>query len=132
MKNFDEDAWSKTKALLRENLSAPRLEHPDFVNSRVLEEIEQLREHSGRATFPLRWLAWSGVAALLVAGVLAVVVLPQQGGGRRSDAEFISQVVTARAELPQLSVSEFRAPDKRGVVIWIDGADYIPAENTVR
>lgn len=131
MKNFDESAWAKTKSLLRENLSAPRLEHPDFVNSRVLEEIERLRVRPGPAMFPLRWLAWPGIAALLVAGLLALVVLPQQSG-RRSDEEFISQVVTARAELPQLSVSEFRAPDRRGVVIWIEGADYIPAENSVR
>ena len=35
-------------------------------------------------------------------------------------------------EGPRLSVSEFRAPDERGVVIWIEGADYIPAENSVR
>ena len=60
-----------------------------------------------------------------------MVFLPREAG-RRSDSEFISQVVSARAEMPQLSVSEFRVPDESGVVIWIEGADYIPAENSVR
>ena len=131
MKNFDETEWARTKSLLREHLTAPQLEHPDFVNHRVLEEIERLRVRSRPAIFSLRWLAWPGAAALLCAGVLTMVFLPRESG-RRSDSEFISQVVSARAEMPQLSVSEFRVPDERGVVIWIEGADYIPAENSVR
>ncbi|MET0253312.1 MAG: hypothetical protein ABW214_04715 [Terrimicrobiaceae bacterium] len=131
MKNFDETEWAKTKSLLREHLTAPQLEHPDFVNRRVLEEIERLRVRSRPAIFSLGWLVWSGAAALLCAGVLTMVFLPRESG-RRSDSEFISQVVSARAEMPQLSVSEFRVPDERGVVIWIEGADYIPAENSVR
>ena len=60
-----------------------------------------------------------------------MLFLPRETG-RRSDSEFISQVVSARAEMPQLSVSEFRIPNERGVVIWIEGADYIPAESSVR
>lgn len=131
MKNFDEKEWAKTKALLREHLTAPRLEHPDFVNSRVLEEIERQRKTPQAALFPLRWLAWSGVAAILGAGLLTIIYLPQETG-RRSESEFISQVISARAEIPQLTVSEFGAPDDRGVVIWIEGADYIPAESSVR
>jgi hypothetical protein len=131
MKNFDETEWSKTKSLLREHLTAPQLEHPDFVNQRVLEEIERLRKRPPPAIFPLRWLAWSGVAAIFCAGLLTVTFLPREAG-RRSEADFISQVISARAEIPQLSVSEFRVPDERGVVIWIEGADYIPAENSVR
>ncbi len=132
MKNFDEKEWAKTKSLLREHLQAPRLEHPDFVNSRVLQEIERLKRTSRpAASFSLRWLAWTGVAAILCAGLMTMLFLPNETG-RRSDTEFISQVVTVRAEIPQLSVSEFRVPNERGVVIWIEGADYIPAENAVR
>jgi hypothetical protein len=132
MKNFDETEWDKTKSLLREHLTARRLEHPDFVNQRVLEEIERLRKRpSPPVFFPLPWLAWPAVVAILCAGLLAVTFLPREAGSR-SEAEFISQVITARAEIPQLSVSEFRIPDERGVVIWIEGADYIPAESSVR
>lgn len=131
MKNFDEADWQKTRALLREHLTAPGLEHPDFVNSRVLEEIEREKKSRTPAFVPLRGLAWAGIAAIILAVVLTLVVLPHHVG-RRSDGEFISQVVTARAEMPQLSVSEFRAPDERGVVIWLEGVDYIPAEDSVR
>ena len=113
--------------------TSPKLvkSNSDFVNRRVLEEIERLRVRSRPAIFSLGWLVWSGAAALLCAGVLTMVFLPRESG-RRSDSEFISQVVSARAEMPQLSVSEFPVPDARGVVIWIEGADYIPAENSVR
>jgi hypothetical protein len=131
MKNFDEADWAKTKSLLREHLTAPQLEYPDFVNSRILEGIARQKQRHDSPVVPLRWLAWSGVLALLIAAVLTLLVLPHEVG-RRSEAEFISQVVTARAEMPQLSISEFRAPDKRGVVLWIEGAEYIPAENSVR
>ncbi|HEY5704510.1 MAG TPA: hypothetical protein VIS96_02935 [Terrimicrobiaceae bacterium] len=131
MKNFDETEWARTKSLLREHLTAPPLAHPDFVNHRVLEEIERSRKKPRPAIFPLRWLVWSGAAAIACAALLTMTFLPREGG-RRSHSEFISQVVSARAEMPQLSVSEFRVPDGRGVVIWIEGADYIPAENSVR
>ncbi|MGB9275935.1 MAG: hypothetical protein WCC08_11940 [Terrimicrobiaceae bacterium] len=131
MKSFEDEEWARTKALLRKGLTAPRLEHPDFVNSRVLEEIERVPMRKYPALLPLRWLAWSGAAAIFCAGLLTMVFLPLETG-RRSDSEFNSQVVSARAEMPQLSVSEFRIPNERGVVIWIEGADYIPAESSVR
>jgi hypothetical protein len=78
MKNFDEKEWAKTKSLLREHLTAPRLEHPDFVNSRVLEEIERIRKTSRPAPFPLRWLAWPAFAAILFAGLLTMLYLPKE------------------------------------------------------
>jgi hypothetical protein len=131
MKNFDEEEWARTKGLLRKGLTAPQLEHPDFVNSRVLEEIGRVAMPKRPVLLPLRWLVWSGIAAIFCAALLTMLFLPR-GTGRRSDSEFISQVVSARAETPQLSVSEFRIPNERGVVIWIEGADYIPAENSVR
>ena len=131
MKNFDEADWQKTRVLLREHLTAPGLEHPDFVNSRVLEEIEREKKPRTSTLISLRGLAWSGIAAIVLAVLLTLVVLPHQVE-RRSEGEFISQVVLARAEMPQLSVSEFRAPDERGVVIWLEGVDYIPAEDSVR
>ena len=131
MKSFDEEEWARTKALLRKGLTAPRLEHPDFVNSRVLQEIGRVPMPKRPALPPLRWLAWSGIAAIFCAGLLTMLFLPRETG-RRSDSEFISQVVSARAGMPQLSVSEFRIPNERGVVIWIENADYIPAESSVR
>jgi hypothetical protein len=132
MMNSDDPNWQKTRALLREHLTVPPLAHPDFINSRVLEEIaRESRSPSPRRDFSLRWLVWPGVTALLMAGLLTVVLLPREFG-RRSRDEFISQVVSARAETPQLSVTQFPVPGERGVVLWVEGADYIPAGESMR
>ena len=136
MKNSDpNDAeWAKTRELLREHLApVPPLRNADFINSRVMEAIEHdAREKAERPPlFSLHWLTASGLGALAAAALLIAVVLPHQYTPRNSE-EFISQVVDARAGNPDLSVSSFKAPEERGVVLWIDGADYIPPEKTVR
>ncbi|CAN5561403.1 hypothetical protein BH09VER1_BH09VER1_38880 [soil metagenome] len=136
MKNSDPDdaEWAKTRELLRKHLvPVPPLRNPDFINSRVMEAIErETREKAARPTlFSLRWLTATGLGALAAAALLMVVVLPRQYTPRNSE-EFISQVVDARSGNPDLSVSSFKAPEDRGVVLWLDGVDYIPPEKTVR
>ena len=131
MKSFDETEWARTKSELREHLSSPRLHDADFVRGRIVGESEPQPQRATPEMLPLKWLAWSGVFSLLLATGLTALVLPQQAGGR-VHADFRSQAISARAELPNLSVSKFQAPDKLGVVIWIEGADYIPAEAAVR
>ena len=101
------------------------------MNSRVVEEINQQPQRARPETVSLRWLAWSGACSLLVAAGLTALVLSEHVGWR-SDTDFSSQVISARAELPNLSVSEFQAPDQRGVVLWVEGATYIPAEVSVK
>ncbi len=132
MKNSEDPSWEKTRSLLRENLSVPPLRNPDFINTRVMEAIERAEREPARAPlFSLRWLAFSGAGILTVALLLSIFVLPSQFPPR-SESEFISQVIDARAGLPRVSVTQFRAPDERGVVLWLDGADYIPADAPVR
>lgn len=132
MKNFDETQWAKTRDLLREHLAAPAPEYPEMINSRVLEAIEREGRAVRRpAAVSLRWLAWSGVGLLATAALLSVVFLPGQMGPR-SEQDFISQVIDARAETPPLSVTSFAAPDKRGVVLWVEGAAYIPPEKALQ
>jgi hypothetical protein len=97
----------------------------------MIDDIDREPPRAAPKMLPLRWLAWSGVCSLLVATGLTILLLPQQAGGRR-DADFNSQVISVHAEVPSLSVSKFQAPDERGVVIWIEGADYIPAEAMMR
>ncbi len=129
MKNFDDPAWEKTRALLRENLPVPPLSHPDFVNSRVREEIR--RPGPRRPVEPFHWLAWAGAASLAAAIVFSAVLLPGQFTPR-SEGDFISQVIDARAGESRLSVTQFSVPDDGGVVLWIDGVDFIPADQMVR
>lgn len=133
MKNFDDNdpEWAKTRSLLRESLQASRLEHPDFINSRVLEAIERMEKPKTSGVPLLRRLIFAGAGALAAAVILTLTILPGQMGPR-GEGEFISQVIDARANTPQLSVSSFRAPGERAVVLWIEGADYIPADQTVR
>lgn len=131
MKSFDETEWARTKSELREHLRTPRLRGADLVNSRLVEEIEPQPPCATPKMLPLGWLVWSGAFSLLLATGLTALVLPRQPGGR-GDLDFSSQVISVRAELPKLSVSEFQAPDKRSVVIWIEGADYLPAGAAVR
>lgn len=136
MKNSEPDdaEWAKTRSLLRAHLTPPPpLRNPDFINAQVSEAIErEARKEAARPPlFSLRWITLSGFGALAAAALLMAVVLPRQFSPRSSQ-EFISQVVDARSEMPDLSVSSFNAPGDRGVVLWIDGADYIPPEQNVR
>jgi hypothetical protein len=101
------------------------------VKNRTLREVNQQPPRAAPEMLPLKWLGWSGAFSLLLAIGLTALVLPQQFE-RRSAVDFNSQVIFARADSSDLSVSEFQAPDQRGVVIWIEGADYIPADATVR
>ncbi len=133
MKNSEEDPnWPKMRSLLKENLVVPPLQNPDFINARVMEAIERSEREPERAPlFSLRWLSFSGASLLAIALLISVFYLPSQFAPR-SEGEFISQVIDARAGLPKLSVTQFQAPGERGVVLWLDGVDYIPADAPVR
>jgi hypothetical protein len=129
----DDPQWEKTRSLLREHLAAPALPHPDFLNNRVLEAIEREDFASSRGSKPvaLRWLVWPGLAAVAMAVLLTAVFLPREFGFP-SEQAFISHVVEARSENPRLSVTSFPVPNELGVVIWIEGESFIPAEEPVQ
>lgn len=135
MKNSDDLQWNPTRELLREHLVVPPLDHPDFINSQVLATIRH--EQAQAATGPTRpiWslgrLLWPGFAALAAAILFSVFLLPRDFGARESGA-FISQVIEVEARNPQTSVTYFQVPDEGGVVLWIDGVDYIPATHRVQ
>ncbi len=130
--NSDAD-WEKTRRLLREHLAAPPpLAHPEFLNHRVLEAIEREDRAPRRPLFSLPRLAWAGAMLLVAAGAITAVLQPGRGDSRSAE-EFISQVVAARSSSPRLSVTAFRPETgDRGVVLWIEGADFIPASEPVR
>lgn len=123
--------WEAIRGALRAQ-DVPPLNHPDFLNARVREAIEKSATAPRLSPLPSLkpLLGWS-FALIFSALLLAVLWLPQEMG-LRSEEEFISQVIEARAGTPQMSVTSFRAPDSRGVVIWIEGTDYIPPEAPVR
>ena len=124
----EREAWISLRGSLKEHLAAPQLPHPDFVNARVLEEISRENRSPKRS---LGWLVWPGLASLAAAALLALVLLPE-AMGPRGDGAFSSQIVSAQAGAPELSVSSFAVPGQRGVVIWIDGVADIPQQEPVQ
>jgi len=135
MKNSDDLQWNPTRQLLREHLVVSPPEHPDFINSQVLAAIRREAALASvvpaKPTWSLGRLLWPGFATLAAAVLLSVFLLPRDFAGRGSGA-FISQVLTAQAMDPKTSVTSFQVPDEGGVVLWIDGVDYIPATHRVQ
>lgn len=123
--------WDKTRSLLRQHFGEPKLKHPDFINSGVLEAIDRLdRKEIKRPFFPLHRLAWAGVFGLLAAAVLTGIFLPGELSSHGQGA-FLSQVIDVRSDNPNVSISTFQSPDDRGVVLWVEGTDFIPANQPV-
>lgn len=135
MKNSDDPQWNPTRQLLREHLVVPPPDHPDFINSQVLAAIRREKAWSLSApaspTWSLGRLLWPGFATLAAAILLSVFLLPRDFAGRGSEA-FISEVIAAQAMDPKTSVTSFQVPDEGGVVLWIEGVDYIPATHRVQ
>ncbi|MEX1119065.1 MAG: hypothetical protein WEB60_09750 [Terrimicrobiaceae bacterium] len=128
----EREAWNQLRATLVSELAPPAIAHPDFINSRVLEAIERDRRvsrPSGNSL--LRRLVFAGLASVSTAAVITLIFLPDSFR-RPSESEFISQVVSARAGNPKVSVSSFHTRDDRGVVIWIEGTQPIPSDEIVR
>jgi hypothetical protein len=132
MMNSDQDDpnWLRARELLRKHLEVPPLQNPDFINSQVMNAIRH-EERPARPPVSLFRLAWAGAFMLIVALVVSVAFLPREFGFR-DESEFISHVVAARAETSRLSVTSFRSPADRGVILWIEGSEYIPASEPVR
>lgn len=119
-------SWPAVRSALKAAAGDIRVPHPDFLTHRVLEEIERQRATPRRAAGLWR-LAWAGALCLVLAGVLTAVFLPRDSGGN-----FSTTVVTAWTPEPGISAEAFAVPGGRGAVIWIDGAEFIPARESVR
>jgi hypothetical protein len=120
---------------LREKVIRPssRMACPngDFFNTRVMEKIRALEDRPPTRPPSIASLIWVGATCLFAAALISVCLLPA-AFRVRSESEFLSQVVSARAENPSISAYAFQAPNDRGAVIWIEGADFIPAGENVR
>ncbi len=124
------DEWKALRGLLVAELQPAPMPSPDFVNARVLEQIER-DARPVRKSPQVQRLAFAGIFSLASAAVISLIFLPDSFR-RPDDSEFISQVISASSGNPIASVSSFRIPDEPGVVIWVEGTKFIPPEESMR
>jgi hypothetical protein len=127
--NQDRSDARRLGQLLRSALEPGSLRHGDFLNARVIESIsreERAPVREGAVLFPIRRLVFGGVFCLLAAVALSFVLLPRDGG-RMDEAALISQVLSAHSSDPQLYAYSFNVPSAKASVLWISGAEFIPA-----
>ncbi|GAB4177239.1 MAG: hypothetical protein Fur0032_17380 [Terrimicrobiaceae bacterium] len=121
-------AWQAIRAELSEALRPPPLEHGEFINARVMEVIgrEDVRPAGSSG-----WVWRLALGLLSAAVVLSLVFVPDvlRPGG---SSGFASQVIAVRAVHPHISVATFHLPDESGVVVWLEGAPYIPEGDQLR
>lgn len=116
--------WPTLRSTLRQSASEIPLPHPDFLNSQILREIA--REIPPRPRAGLARLAWAGAFCVLTAAVLTAIFLP------RDIRDISTTVVSAAPAKPSVSASSFQTPGGKSSVIWLDGVDYIPADERVQ
>jgi hypothetical protein len=122
----DRDRWLALGAAMRSGLAEKPSISLDVINHRVAEAIAQ-----PAAPLPsLKKYFWMGLGSLAAATLVTLAFLPSIFP-ERSEEEFISHVIDVRAERPELSISIFDVPDQSAVVLWIDGDDYIPPDQTI-
>jgi len=123
-------SYQKLRDELRAAATETKLEHPDFINAQVLEEI---RRDQKRKRPPRRMggFALAGGFLTAFAIVLTAILLPQVQDPIPHD-QLVTRVIEQKTGSPEVFASTFRAPDGHGVVIWLEGIDYIPAEQEIR
>lgn len=124
----ERDDWKAIRSELKTALCPPPLEHGDFINSRVMEAIS--RDERPRGHSPTGLLRWA-LGCVAVAVIIALVWVPDVMRPGASSG-FGSQIVAVRAVHPEISAAAFNLPGENGVVIWLEGAPYIPEGDQLR
>lgn len=116
--------------LLRENAAAAHPPHPEFINTSVLERIQRDDPLPVRSR-PVRGFALAGGLLTAAAIVLTAVILPQVNRPLTTEP-LVTQLIEARTTEPGVYASTFRTPDGEGVVIWLEGVQYIPGSRQIQ
>jgi len=122
--------YEKIREVFREDAAAREIPHPDFINAKVIEEIDRDRERerppkrTGRLVLAGGLL--TGLALLLAALLLPQVLEPYP------KEQMVTELIESRTGSANVYASSFRTPDGQGMVIWLEGVEYIPADRTIR
>lgn len=119
--------------LLKRELVAPALTNEDFFSHQLRERIAREEAVPARergegfsAWWTIRRLFMTGATALAAFIVLAVVVLKDDDTGGLSD--LTTQVLTARVDQPNATVTMFESKEDRVTVLWTEGLKSLPSD----
>ena len=127
----------KLSVLLKTQVAAPVMTNVDFFHHQLRQQIERESQPSAqpaaRETRGSWWsfgrLAWSGAAAVLVAGAVAFFTMRDDNIGGQSG--YTQQVITARLgpEVnPYATISMFETKEDKVTVLWVEGLQSLPSE----
>jgi hypothetical protein len=119
----------KLKGLLRETLALRELEHPDFFNAQILEQIRReagATSRSGRRLLlGLPRLAWGGICALSLGFVLFFTMIPREDL-TDPHAKYVAEVLKTKTEDPKRKAT---VEIKKDITITkFEGLDKLPPE----
>jgi hypothetical protein len=127
----------KLGTLLRDHLCGDVLNNEEFFSHQVREQIQ--RESRGQARpalggvsstwWNIRRLVLSGVSALAIFTIFAVVVMREKNPGEPS--QYLTQILNARidpAVNPNATISMFESKKDRVTVLWVEGLQSLPAD----
>jgi hypothetical protein len=109
------------------------LRNADFFNAELLRRIEAETpspEAPQKVLFfpPLRRLLWGGFASLGAAALLFAALVFPALNRTGPPPEYYAQVL--RTNDPSISAVAMRPKNENVTVLWIDGLNYVPANNT--
>jgi hypothetical protein len=127
----------KLGALLKDHLGADVLNNEEFFSHQIRERIRRESEAQERPTFGgarsawwgIRRLALSGVTALAIFAIFAVVVMREKNP--REQSEYLTQILNARVDpavSPNATISMFETKKDRVTVLWVEGMQSLPAD----
>ena len=127
----------KLSVLLKTQVAAPVMTNVDFFHHQLREQIERdsspSTQPAARETRASWWtigrVAWSGAAAVLVAGAVAFFTMRDDNIGGQS--AYTQNVLNARLgpEVNQYAtISMFETKEDKVTVLWVEGLQSLPSE----
>jgi hypothetical protein len=127
----------KLGSLLKDHLGADVLSNEEFFSHQIRERIRRESEMQDRPAFggtrltwwSIRRLALSGVSALAIFAIFAVVVMREKNP--REQSEYLTQILNARVDpavSPNATISMFETKKDRVTVLWVEGLQSLPAD----
>ena len=135
---------------LRAHIAAPPLRNADFFNHQLLQQIHAAQPAPAAARRPIFWtlhrMAFSGAFLLLLSTALYFAAVPNTRREVRHNAQYVSNILNARAtdpsitanvlnahsDDPNVTATSFYSKDQDVNVVWLDGLNYMPQNHKLK